>query len=55
MTLQEYLIDYAAKDTRAAGEALIQNEIGNIPNEKMRALVIEHLESIKQGSRDFRV
>jgi len=55
MTLQEYLIDYAAGSTRAAGEELIKSEIGNIPNEKMRSLVIEHLEEIKQGSRDFRV
>ena len=29
--------------------------IGNIPNEKMRSVVIEHLEKIKQGGRDFRV
>jgi 2-iminoacetate synthase len=55
MTLQEYLIDYAKSGTRSAGENLIQSEIGNIPNEKMRAVVIEHLEKIKQGSRDFRV
>jgi 2-iminoacetate synthase len=55
MTLQEYLIDYAKPGTRAAGEALIHSEIKNIPNEKMRSVVIEHLEKIKQGSRDFRV
>jgi len=55
MTLQEYLIDYAKSDTRAAGEVLINDEIKNIPNQKMRALVAEHLEKIKQGSRDFRV
>jgi 2-iminoacetate synthase len=55
MTLQEYLIDYAKDNTRYTGEALIQSEIKNIPNEKMRALVIERLEKIKQGSRDFRV
>jgi len=55
MTLQEYLIDYAANGTRNAGEELINSEIGNIPNEKMRSLVIKHLEEIKQGDRDFRV
>jgi 2-iminoacetate synthase len=55
MTLQEYLIDYAANDTRNAGEELIKSEIGNIPNEKMRSLVIKHLEEIKRGDRDFRV
>jgi 2-iminoacetate synthase len=55
MTLQEYLIDYAKSSTRSTGEELIKSEIGNIPNEKMRSLVTEHLEKIKQGSRDFRV
>jgi len=55
MTLEEYLIDYAASETRDAGEELIKSEIGNIPNEKMRALVVKHLEEIKQGNRDFRV
>jgi 2-iminoacetate synthase len=55
MTLQEYLIDYAASGTRNAGEELIKSEIENIPNEKMRSLVIKHLEEIKQGNRDFRV
>jgi len=55
MTLQEYLIDYAANGTRAAGEELIKSEIENIPNEKMRALAVKHLEEIKQGKRDFRV
>jgi 2-iminoacetate synthase len=55
MTLQEYLIDYAQTGTRAAGETLIKSEIEHIPNEKMRSVVIEHLEKIRQGSRDFRV
>jgi len=55
MTLQEYLIDYAKDGTRAAGEERIKAEIGNIPNEKMRSFVINNLEKIKQGGRDFRV
>jgi len=55
MTLQEYMIDYAASGTRNAGEVLINSEIGNIPNEKMRSLVIKHLDEIKHGDRDFRV
>jgi 2-iminoacetate synthase len=55
MTLQEYLIDYAADGTKTAGEELIKNEIVNIPNEKMRSVVIDHLEQIKHGDRDFRV
>ena len=55
MTLQEYLIDYSDIDTRQIGEKLINSEISNIPNDKMRSLVSEHLEKIKAGSRDFRV
>jgi len=55
MTLQEYLIDYASTGTRNAGEELIKSEIKNIPNEKMRSTVIDRIEKIKQGERDFRV
>jgi 2-iminoacetate synthase len=54
MTLKEYLEDYASPETRATGEALIQKEIGNIPNEKVRSIVLERLDKIAQGERDFR-
>ncbi|MDR3288023.1 MAG: [FeFe] hydrogenase H-cluster radical SAM maturase HydG [Peptococcaceae bacterium] len=55
MTLKEYLLDYAAPKTRAMGDALIALEMGNIPNEKVRSLVEEHLNEIQSGSRDFRL
>jgi len=32
MTLQEYLTDYASKDTKAIGEKLIEQELATIPN-----------------------
>ncbi len=54
MTLKEYLEDYAAPDTKVIGEALIQKEIGNVPKEKVRNIVIDNLENISKGSRDFR-
>ena len=54
MTLQEYLQDYASTDTKNVGEQLIREEINNIPNEKVRELVMKNLEQIKQGQRDFR-
>ena len=54
MTLQEYLCDYAKPETRAIGEALIQKELGNIPNEKVRGIVVDNLAKIEHGSRDFR-
>ena len=54
MTLKEYLEDYASDDTKKKGEAVIENEIPNIRNEKVRAIAIEHLKEIKKGKRDFR-
>ena len=54
MTLKEYLEDYASPDTKKKGEAVIENEIPCITNEKVRAIAIEHLNEIKEGKRDFR-
>src|SRR5574344_1686875 len=55
MTLQEYLMDYASPHTKKLGERLIKNEIPNIPNPKVRELVMQHLQDIAKGERDFRV
>ena len=55
MTLQEYLMDYASPHTKELGERLIKNEIPNIPNPKVRELVMQHLQDIAKGERDFRV
>lgn len=55
MTLKEYLMDYAAPDTRHIGEALIETEINNIPKEKVRELVRRNLTEIENGQRDFRL
>lgn len=54
MTLKEYLEDYAAPETKILGEQLIHNELVNIPREKVRNIVIDYLEQIQNGSRDFR-
>lgn len=54
MTLKEYLMDYASQGTRNIGEQMIQSELVNIPKEKVREIVIDHLDKIKNGSRDFR-
>ena len=54
MTLKEYLVDYASESTRKLGEALITEELNNIPKEKVRQIVVEHLGQIEQGQRDFR-
>lgn len=55
MTLKEYLMDYASRHTGEVGNALIEKEIGNIPNEKVRALVRDNLKNIAEGQRDFRL
>ena len=54
MTLKEYLLDYASADTRRKGEAMIQQEIENIPREQVRQIVRERLVEIEKGNRDFR-
>lgn len=54
MTLKEYLEDYASEDTKKKGEALIEKELNNVPNEKVLKIAKENLVSIKEGKRDFR-
>ena len=54
MTLKEYLEDYASESTGKLGNQLILNEIHNVPNEKVRKIVVENLERISNGNRDFR-
>ncbi len=54
MTLKEYLEDYASADTKNIGDKLILDEIKNIPNEKVRNIVIDNLNNIGDGKRDFR-
>jgi 2-iminoacetate synthase len=54
MTLKEYLEDYASADTKGKGEALIEKELGHIPNEKVFKIAKDNLCKIAEGSRDFR-
>ncbi len=54
MTLKEYLMDYASPETRAAGEKLIAEQLGEIPRERTREIVAQRLEMIADGQRDFR-
>ena len=54
MTLKEYLEDYASPLTKEHGEALIQKELLNIPNEKVRKITEDNLKKIESGNRDFR-
>lgn len=54
MTLKEFLEDYASPQTKAAGEALIAQELEKIPNEAVRRKAAEYIQNIHNGERDFR-
>lgn len=53
LTLQEYLEDYAAPQTKRIGEEMIRRQMEEIGNEKVRALTKERLERTRCGQRDF--
>ena len=54
MTLREYLDDYASEGTKEKGIELINKELLNIPNEKVRKIAQENIQDIDDGKRDFR-
>ena len=55
MTLAEYLVDYAAPETKRLGFDLIEMELEKIPKEKVRRIAAENIEKIKSSDkRDFR-
>lgn len=53
LTLKEYLEDYADDELKALGNKTIEEHIGYIPNEKMKANTIERLAMIEKGQRDL--
>lgn len=55
LTLAEYLYDYAKEDTKKIGFEVIKKELANIPSDKVKAVVQENLNKIKDGKRDFRL
>lgn len=54
MTLKEYLEDYASEDTKKIGMEMIEKELENIPNPKVKQIAYEHIHDIADGKRDFR-
>ena len=54
MTLKEYLEDYAAEETKAIGDKLIEKELDVITNPKVKEKVVDYLKNIHNGQRDFR-
>jgi 2-iminoacetate synthase len=49
----EYLIDYADEETSEKGWKVIQKNIDQIDNEKLKKSLIERIERVKKGERDL--
>ena len=47
LTLQEYLVDYASPETRAAGDRLIAAELERLGDETQKPLLVERLAAIR--------
>ena len=54
MTLQEYLSDYAAADTRQLGEEKIHDFLKDVERDDLREKAAEYVKRIQGGERDFR-
>ena len=55
MTLAEYLEDYASPATKALGYRMIEDELKNIPKEKVREIATQNINDIRNSNRrDFR-
>ena len=53
MTLKEYLVDYASKETKEIGDKLIEKEIDNIGKDVIKEQVRKQLVQIENGTRDL--
>jgi 2-iminoacetate synthase len=54
MTLKEYLEDYAKPETKEVGSKLISKEVETIESPEVKKILVENLEKIENGQRDFR-
>lgn len=55
MTLAEFMVDYASEDTKKHGFELIERELENITNEKVKSIAKSNVNDIKNScKRDFR-
>jgi 2-iminoacetate synthase len=54
LTLSEYLLDYGAPETKAAGAKLIEQELARLPDDKVKQMLIDRLERMRsKGERDL--
>ncbi len=54
ITLKEYCQDYGSDKVKQKANAIIEREVENVPNEKVKAKVKSNLQEIIEGKRDFR-
>ncbi len=54
MTLKEYLTDYASNRTKITGENLLTKEINKITDTNIKQAVLDNIQKITQGARDFK-
>jgi 2-iminoacetate synthase len=52
-TFQEYLLDYASPETRAAGQRLLQAELAKLPESPRKQELNRRLERVSRGERDL--
>lgn len=52
-TLMEYVVDYASKETKISCLKVIDKEINDIKDEKMKNSLIKNIDRIKSGERDL--
>ncbi len=53
MTLCEYMMDYGSDEFKEQASQLIQRNLPNIESEKVRVLVTDNIQKIKDGERDL--
>ncbi len=53
ITFKEYLIDYAADNTKVKGNELINKFISNMQDSKQKELLLKDLQKIGEGTRDI--
>ncbi|HAQ37965.1 MAG TPA: [FeFe] hydrogenase H-cluster radical SAM maturase HydG [Saprospirales bacterium] len=53
LTLAEYLMDYAADETRQRGWEVIGDNLKTLEHEKIYSALLDRLEKVKQGERDL--
>jgi 2-iminoacetate synthase len=53
LTLFEYITDYATSETKEIGWNLIQKELNNITDQKMREFLTKQIYNIRSGERDI--